>query len=428
MPYNTETGQYERRSTTIIDSTPDGDSVNAAVAVKNNVGIDDSVTDLNHHNMNGGHYPALSAASASRYLKQSAAGAVSWETGVPIEDAAQSDLSNVTTAAVEAKVTAATILTKIKTVDGSGSGLDADLLDGQHASAFALDGHEHVLADIADAGSAAAEDIGTGDTNVPTVATVKSLSSKAHAPQSIVQAALGSLPSGWAAGECDAPVASMTASGSVVTIATGLQVAYAESGSVRLSALSAATQAVDLSGQADGTYYLAVNMNADGSFATPSFATLRPKVGISRVTAGADLYNPATVTMLDSADAAIRRVYLGFVVKSGGSIASVSCYALGRSCKLPVNSGNNLVVGVLYSNGVPFIIDKLHVKNWIERDGIFCRALDPLYISAFRGVLNDVSGNTIRSKVVGTDAYIISDMIVSNVSTGRWMLEIDRGY
>jgi len=32
--------------------------------------------------------------------------------------------------------TAADVLTKIKTVDGSGSGLDADLLDGQHASAF----------------------------------------------------------------------------------------------------------------------------------------------------------------------------------------------------------------------------------------------------------------------------------------------------
>lgn len=33
--------------------------------------------------------------------------------------------------------TAADVLTKLKTVDGSGSGLDADLLDGNHASAFA---------------------------------------------------------------------------------------------------------------------------------------------------------------------------------------------------------------------------------------------------------------------------------------------------
>jgi len=37
-----------------------------------------------------------------------------------------------------ASYTAEDILTKIETVDGADSGLDADLLDGQHASAFAL--------------------------------------------------------------------------------------------------------------------------------------------------------------------------------------------------------------------------------------------------------------------------------------------------
>lgn len=35
-------------------------------------------------------------------------------------------------------LSAADILTKIKTVDGTGSGLDADLLDGQHATAIAV--------------------------------------------------------------------------------------------------------------------------------------------------------------------------------------------------------------------------------------------------------------------------------------------------
>jgi hypothetical protein len=39
--------------------------------------------------------------------------------------------------------TAADVLTKIKTVDGAASGLDADLLDGNEASAFALSGHNH---------------------------------------------------------------------------------------------------------------------------------------------------------------------------------------------------------------------------------------------------------------------------------------------
>ncbi len=39
--------------------------------------------------------------------------------------------------------TAADVLAKLLTVDGSGSGLDADLLDGQHASAFATAAHNH---------------------------------------------------------------------------------------------------------------------------------------------------------------------------------------------------------------------------------------------------------------------------------------------
>jgi hypothetical protein len=39
--------------------------------------------------------------------------------------------------------TASDVLTKIKTVDGSGSGLDSDTVDGYHASAFALAGHIH---------------------------------------------------------------------------------------------------------------------------------------------------------------------------------------------------------------------------------------------------------------------------------------------
>jgi hypothetical protein len=42
-----------------------------------------------------------------------------------------------------ATYTAADVLAKLLTVDGTGSGLDADLLDGQHASAFASSTHNH---------------------------------------------------------------------------------------------------------------------------------------------------------------------------------------------------------------------------------------------------------------------------------------------
>jgi hypothetical protein len=46
--------------------------------------------------------------------------------------------------------TASEILTSIKTVDGTGSGLDADLLDGQEATAFAAASHTHTASNITD--------------------------------------------------------------------------------------------------------------------------------------------------------------------------------------------------------------------------------------------------------------------------------------
>lgn len=56
-------------------------------------------------------------------------------------------------AALDAKLptasfTAAAVLSLLVTVDGSGSLLDADLLDGQHAAAFSLVSHTHAIADV----------------------------------------------------------------------------------------------------------------------------------------------------------------------------------------------------------------------------------------------------------------------------------------
>lgn len=63
--------------------------------------------------------------------------------------------------------TASDVLTKIKTVDGTGSGLDADTVDGSHASAFAAASHTHTSADITDFAEAVSDQVGsmvTGNT------------------------------------------------------------------------------------------------------------------------------------------------------------------------------------------------------------------------------------------------------------------------
>ena len=133
MPYNSGTGAYERRATTVIDATPDGDTVAVAIDVKLDQGIDDYVVDLNHHNTNGNHYPAPTTADDSRYLDQSPAGVVSWKDGVPAPDAALKDFSNVASGAIANDKLAAIAPSKI-TQDSS----NRFMTDAERAKVAAL--------------------------------------------------------------------------------------------------------------------------------------------------------------------------------------------------------------------------------------------------------------------------------------------------
>jgi hypothetical protein len=279
MPYNSETGQYERRVTTILDETPDGDTVNSAVAVKIDAAVDDGPTDLNHHKVQGGHYPATSTATGSRYLHQSPAGIVSWRDGVPADQAAQVDASNVTDGAawrtaIGAEAAGAAV-TEVAThnADASAHGLDSKVWTVTQGGTGASTTEDARAA--LDVYSKGAVDAALGGIRTGT----------AHASQSIIKAALGPRPDGWTAADCDAPVASLSYSGNVVTVEAGLQVAYADNGRVQLSEELAAPQTVDLSAAADGTYHIAVNMNADGSFSAPSHSSDYPQIGTRKLLA-----------------------------------------------------------------------------------------------------------------------------------------------
>jgi hypothetical protein len=160
MPYNSETGLYERRATTVIDATPDGDTVAVAIDDKLDAGIDDSVTDLNHHAANGYHYPATSVAVNSRYLKQSPAGVVSWGNGVPLDEAVESTLLAATDGsdmvgygagtvadALDARPTSATLAAS------GGSALVGFLQDGTGASARTVQAKLRDVVSIKDFGA-----------------------------------------------------------------------------------------------------------------------------------------------------------------------------------------------------------------------------------------------------------------------------------
>lgn len=94
--------------------------------------------------------------------------------------------------------TAADVLTKVKTVDGTGSGLDADTLDGSHASAFALTGHNHdatyqpLDGDLSAIGALA----GTSGLLKKTAANTWSLDTTTYATPSDVTSAINALVDG----------------------------------------------------------------------------------------------------------------------------------------------------------------------------------------------------------------------------------------
>ncbi|WP_304340475.1 hypothetical protein [Metaclostridioides mangenotii] len=64
-----------------------------------------------------------------------------------VEDS-NSNMDKIDEAISSIEVDANDILNKIKTVDGTGSGLDADLLDGKDSTAFATAEHTHEMKDI----------------------------------------------------------------------------------------------------------------------------------------------------------------------------------------------------------------------------------------------------------------------------------------
>lgn len=69
--------------------------------------------------------------------------AAAWNAGDKVELRITKAMLDQLKADAIAAYTAADVLAKLLTVDGAGSGLDADTLDGNHAAAFALSGHNH---------------------------------------------------------------------------------------------------------------------------------------------------------------------------------------------------------------------------------------------------------------------------------------------
>lgn len=127
------TGTYSSSGTALTRTPTESSNSDSAITLAGQatVSITAVAADLNRLQHNGSDKVTVSSTGAS------VAGNISVTGNVDGRDIATdgSKLDGIESGAT-ADQTASEILTAIKTVDGSGSGLDADTLDGSHASAF----------------------------------------------------------------------------------------------------------------------------------------------------------------------------------------------------------------------------------------------------------------------------------------------------
>ncbi|SOB60648.1 protein of unknown function [Pseudodesulfovibrio profundus] len=312
-----------RNSATVPDpSVPNGDSEMAAV-LKNSTAIDDVISAANADIAAKGDMKKADnlAGLANTSTAQTNLG-ISAFAKTLLDDAdaaaARATMGLVIGTAVEA---ADSTILKDADIGVTVQGYDADTVIAPGGVLPALDGGNLTGIDV----------------NIP------------HAPQSIVQANMGTRPTGWSAFGMDVPTESLTFFGGIVTVQTGLQVAYAYQGNVNLSELLSVSGTVDLSAQLDGTYYIYADLDANGLFTGFNFSAIPQNVGFDRIDLGSDLYNPATLVMVNSSDIPIRRVYIGEANVLASNVTDVTSYSLGTQVRLPVNGGTDVVANTEYA-------------------------------------------------------------------------------
>jgi len=73
-----------------------------------------------------------------------------------------------------------------------------------------------------------------------------------------------------------------------------------------------------------------------------------------RVMDGGDLFDPFRLTVRNFEDVLIRRVPIGMLTISGGSIVNMSSYALGNRTMIPVNNGDLVALNSIYEQSLPY--------------------------------------------------------------------------
>ena len=174
--------------------------------------------------------------------------------------------------------------------------------------------------------------------------------------QSIVQGKTGSRPSGWSISDCSPPSLVIEKLGDkVFRVNSGLQVAYADTGRVRLSGVLEDSFSITIPDDdgTDDTLYVYVDLNTDGDITESSYSRYQPCEGSFRTSGTGDFFDTAQSMMFDSNGQSIRRVYVGKVILNNGDISTIISCPIGNEYIYPYTNAVRLKTRTLIQN--PFV-------------------------------------------------------------------------
>ena len=200
------------------------------------------------------------------------------------------------------------------------------------------------------------------------IARMAALPAESIKPQAIMATPLGTLTNDWLLGECDYPATHTVIRDTThVLVQRGLKVSYTYAHKSMISEPLDADIAVLVPTETN-TYYLYVDVNAEGFITGANVTVLPPVFGYHRLSNSGDFFNLSTYDMFDKNNNAIRRVYISRVYVATGVVTSLVNVPLGTRYVVPLD--NDLILSARYILDNPFMTDLVDVHaEVIYRNG-----------------------------------------------------------
>lgn len=193
--------------------------------------------------------------------------------------------------------------------------------------------------------------------------------SRSASPQMVLEANMGTRPTGWFTGECDVPSEQIVIENNSIVVKAGLRVSF---GAEYKTAISEKT-AVDIVMQlptTDNTYFVYVNVNGGNQISSAGVTVKEPTYGIyTDKSTGADFFNYAMCQMYNGDNEPIRRVYIGKLIISSGIVTSIINVPLGNRYVVPLLSP--LVQSARHLIDNPFMMDCIHTSAEVSYQNNF---------------------------------------------------------